>query len=210
MIRSIFLSLFILTFIASNNVFAAQNIIVLGDSISAEFGLKKNQGWVSLLEKRLVDSGYQYNVINASISGETSGGGLRRINQLLSTHQPKFILIALGANDGLRGFKLSQIESNLSQMVNLSLKQQASPIIIGLRLPPNYGLTYTSQFSAIFQNVGNQHQISVIPSFLHHFETDLRYFQADRIHPNALAQPLILDNIWPTLLKLLSTDKARQ
>lgn len=197
-------------FLFSFNALGAQKIIVLGDSISAEFGLQKNQGWVHLLKKRLIKTDYPYTVINASISGETSGGGLRRITGLLKKHNPQIMLIALGANDGLRGLKIAKLKNNLSRMIELSLKHGAQPIIIGLRLPPNYGPIYTNQFTRTFLDVSKEHQTPTVPSFLKGFESNLTYFQGDRIHPNALAQPLILDNIWPVLLNSLSNRQTQR
>ena len=146
---------------------------------------------------------YPHKVINASISGETSGGGLRHINQSLVQHKPKIVVIELGANDGLRGLKLSQLKLNLAKITDLSLTKQAKVIIVGMRLPPNYGPAYTKAFSNVFFEVSQLKKASLVPFMFQGFENDLRYFQADQIHPNAQAQPLILDNIWPTLLPYL-------
>ena len=176
----------------------------MGDSISAGFGLNQNQGWVSLLQQRLAIKEYPHKVINASISGDTSSGGLRRISSALDKHNPKIVIIELGANDGLRGLKLSQLKSNLSDITDLSLKKNAEVLILGMQLPPNYGPTYTKAFSNVFTEVSKSKQTSIVPFLFTGFESDLDYFQADRIHPNSRAQPLILNNIWPVLFPLLN------
>lgn len=185
--------------LVSSRVVATPNILVFGDSISAEFGLQKNQGWVSLLKTRLSKKGYQYAVINASISGETSGGGLRRINQVLNKYQPEIIIIELGANDGLRGLKLSQLKNNLSNMIDQAHKHRAEVLLIGMRLPPNYGPGYTHAFSRVFATLSEEKKVSLLPFLFAGFETDLSYFQADQIHPNHKAQVRILDNVWQAL-----------
>jgi len=187
----------------SFSTLAAPNILVLGDSISAGFGLQQNQGWVSLLQQRLASKEYPHKVINASISGETSSGGLRRISSALDKHDPKIVIIELGANDGLRGLKLSQLKSNLSNITDLSLSKHAKVLILGMQLPPNYGPAYTKAFSNVFIEVSKNKQVSVVPFLFTGFESDLQYFQADRIHPNAQAQTLILNNVWPTLFPLI-------
>lgn len=180
------------------------NILVLGDSISAEFGLRQNQGWVYLLQQRLITKEYPHKVINASISGETSSGGLRHIASALDLHQPVCVIIELGANDGLRGLNLTQLKNNLTRIARLSLEHKAKVLIIGMQLPPNYGLKYTQTFSQVFKEVSNNLQLSIVPFMFKGFESNLTYFQADRIHPNDKAQSLILDNIWPELLPLLN------
>jgi len=200
MIRFLLLS-FVL--VCSFSASAAPNILVLGDSISAGLGLHQNQGWVSLLQQRLISKDYPHKVINASISGETSSGGLRRISSVLDKHNPKVVIIELGANDGLRGLKLSQLRSNLSDITDLSLRRQAKVLLLGMQLPPNYGPAYTKAFSNVFIEVSKDKQVSIVPFLFSGFESDLQYFQADQIHPNAQAQTLMLDNIWPTLSRLI-------
>ena len=200
MIRFLLLS-FVL--VCSFSASAAPNILVLGDSISAGLGLHQNQGWVSLLQQRLISKDYPHKVINASISGETSSGGLRRISSVLDKHHPKVVIIELGANDGLRGLKLSQLRSNLSDITDLSLRRQAKVLLLGMQLPPNYGPAYTKAFSNVFIEVSKDKQVSIVPFLFSGFESDLQYFQADQIHPNAQAQTLMLDNIWPTLSRLI-------
>jgi len=156
-----------------------------------------------LLEKRLAEKDYQYNVMNASISGETTGGGLRRVEQILATHKPVIVILALGANDGLRGLNLTHMKNNLSRMVEQSLNIQAKVLLLGIRLPPNYGSSYTQKFSRVFKDISEENQIPLLPSLFQGFESDLSYFQADQLHPNAKAQKYILDNVWPLLVKLL-------
>jgi len=145
-------------------------------------------------------------VINASISGETSSGGLRRISSALDKHNPKIVIIELGANDGLRGLKLPQLKSNLSKITDLSLDKHANVLILGMQLPPNYGSAYTKAFSNVFIEISKNKQVSIVPFLFTGFESDLQYFQADRIHPNAQAQVLILDNVWPHLFPLINKN----
>ncbi len=202
------LLLLIFVFFTSSVAVSADNIstnsiVVLGDSLSAGFGLQHDQGWVPLLKKRLAEKDYQYNVVNASISGETTGGGLRRVEQILATHNPVIVILELGANDGLRGLNLASMKNNLSDIVKHSLKNQAKVLLLGIRLPPNYGPSYTQKFSRVFLDISEENQISLLPSLFQGFESDLSYFQADQIHPNAKAQNHILDNVWPMLVKLL-------
>jgi len=176
---------------------------VVGDSISAGYGLNQNEGWVHLLQQRLSSNGYPHQVVNASISGDTSSGGLQRINNALKKHAPDIVIIELGANDGLRGLSLKQLESNLSKMITLSQNNKASVLILGMQLPPNYGPAYTKAFSNVYLSVSKNKRTALLPFLFTGFESDLSLFQKDRIHPNVDAQELILNNVWPTLLPLL-------
>lgn len=182
---------------------AAQTLLVVGDSISAGLGLDTSQGWVSLLDKRLKDQGFDYQVVNASISGDTTAGGLARLPALLSEQKPKLVVIELGGNDGLRGMAPAQLQQNLSGMVERSQQAGAKVILLGMRLPPNYGQRYTDAFAKVFGSVASEHQIPLVPFFLEGVGGVQDMMQADGIHPAVAAQPKLLDNVWPTLKPLL-------
>lgn len=182
---------------------AAQTLLVVGDSISAGLGLDTSQGWVSLLDKRLKDQGFDYQVVNASISGDTTAGGLARLPALLSEQKPKLVVIELGGNDGLRGMAPAQLQQNLSGMVERSQQAGAKVILLGMRLPPNYGQRYTDAFAKVFGRVASEHQIPLVPFFLEGVGGVQDMMQADGIHPAVAAQPKLLDNVWPTLKPLL-------
>ena len=192
--------------LSAQSVQAAQTarLLVLGDSISAGYGMKPEQGWVTLLQDKLRQGGYDYQVINASISGETSQGGLTRLPALLNQHQPELVLIELGGNDGLRGLPLKLLQNNLSKMIQLSQQQQVQPVLLGIQLPPNYGRRYTQAFANIYPTLADQYQIPVMPFILEGIGTDPDKMQSDGIHPKADAQQQLLNNIWPVLQPLLS------
>lgn len=181
-------------------------ILVLGDSISAGYGMPADQGWVTLLQQRLKQQAYPYQVINASISGETTQGGLTRLPALLRQHQPALVLIELGGNDGLRGFPLNLLKHNLTQLIALSKASQAQPVLLGIQLPPSYGRRYTQAFARTFPDLAQEYQVPVMPFILEGIGEDSNKMQADGIHPTAQAQPLLLDNIWPVLQPLLKQD----
>jgi len=197
----IVLSLLMVTFLAMP--LQAGTILVLGDSLSAAYGISQQQGWVSLLEKRLQDQGYAYSVINASSSGETTSGGLNRLPALLERHQPDWVLVELGGNDGLRGLPLPVIRNNLSQLVELPLDAGAQVLLIGIRLPPNYGARYGDSFFELYADIADQYQVERVPFMLENVALDWDLMQDDGIHPNAQAQPLILDTIWQHLEPLI-------
>ena len=178
-------------------------ILILGDSLSAEYGLERGKGWVALLEKRLAEQAAPYEVINASVSGETTSGGLTRLPALLEQHRPQIVVIELGGNDGLRGFQPTQTESNLREMTTMAREAGARVVIAGMQLPPNYGRAYTERFQAMFANIAQQEDAVLIPFLLEGMATDEAMFQADRIHPTAAAQPILLDNVWSVLEPLL-------
>lgn len=182
---------------------AAQTLLVVGDSISAGLGLDTSQGWVSLLDQRLKAQGFDYKVINASISGDTTAGGLARLPALLSEQKPKLVVIELGGNDGLRGMAPAQLQQNLSGMVEQSQKAGAKVILLGMRLPPNYGQRYTDAFARVFDSVASEQKIPLVPFFLDGVGGVQGMMQADGIHPAVAAQPKLLDNVWPTLKPLL-------
>lgn len=181
----------------------APRILVLGDSISAEYGLMRGTGWVQLLQNKLSDSGMDYALVNASISGETTSGGLVRLPALLEEHEPTIVIIELGANDALRGLQLGMTEANLREMVQLSKQAGAEVMVVGMQIPPNYGRIYAERFHTIFGLVASDEDAALVPFLLEGMAADLNFFQADRIHPNENAQSVLLGNVWPVLQALL-------
>jgi acyl-CoA thioesterase-1 len=181
-------------------------ILIVGDSLSAEYGLARGTGWVALLEKRLEAEKINARVINASISGDTTSGGRARLAGLLAQHQPSHVVIELGGNDALRGLPLTNTRDNLAWMTQASQKAGAKVLLVGMQVPPNYGGDYAKRFSGLFTEVAKAHKAAVVPFFLVGFADGpepTKWFQADRIHPNAQAQPMMLDNVWPQLKGLL-------
>lgn len=181
----------------------AANLLVLGDSISAAYGLKVENGWVALLSKRLNAQGYGYQVINASVSGETSGGGKVRLPALLKTHKPELVIIQMGANDGLRGLPVKQLRSNLDAMITAVQASKAKVLLLGMQMPPNYGEAYTSSFANSYVELAKIHKVALAPAFMQKVALDARLMQADNLHPNEAGQPLLLDAAWPKLQTLL-------
>ncbi len=178
-------------------------LLVMGDSLSAEYGLPRGTGWVNLLSERLATIHPQWKVINASISGETTAGGRSRIEQLLKTHQPRLVVIELGGNDALRGLPLQSTQDNLLFMVQQAKRQGARVLLLGMKVPPNYGADYNEQFAKAFAQVAKQTQSRLLPFFLEPLSATGDWFQSDRIHPNEKAQSLMLQHTWPVLEKLL-------
>jgi len=181
-------------------------VVVLGDSLSAEYGLAKGSGWVALLEQRLAQDKRTLKVVNASISGDTTSGGLARLPALLKQHAPAILLIELGANDALRGLPLDMTRENLRAMVRLAQAAKAHVLLLGMQVPPNYGPDYAQQFAASFATVAKEQKVALVPFFLKDVAdapnaADL--FQSDRIHPTAAAHPVLLNNVWPALKRLL-------
>ena len=176
--------------------------LIVGDSLSAEYGLKRGTGWVALLEKRLAEKKANIAIQNASISGETTAGGRARIASLIAKHKPAVVVIELGGNDALRGLDLKATQANLNAIVTVSKASDAKVVLIGMRLPPNYGRSYGEQFEAVFKTF-SQHNVSVMPYFFDGFGEDLAFFQADRIHPSEAAQARMLENVWPALGKMI-------
>ncbi len=188
----------------SPTVFAqTSKVLILGDSLSAEYGLPRGTGWVKLLEDRIKKEKLSWQVVNASISGETTAGGQTRLPLLLKTHQPKVVVIELGANDALRGLQLPATEQNLRKMIQASKQSGAKVLLLGMRIPPNYGQDYTNQFFAIYGKLANSEEVALLPFFLERVATRMDLFQADRIHPNEKAQSIMLDGVWPKLEPLL-------
>lgn len=183
-----------------------RSLLVVGDSLSAEYGLPRGSGWVALLEQQLRDNKLPWKIINASISGDTTAGGRSRLPALLKQHQPSVVVIELGGNDALRGFSMAMTEDNLQAMVKASQAVKAKVLLVGMQVPPNYGADYAAQFSQIFVRLAKQHKTAVVPFMLKGIADTPNaneMFQADRIHPAAQAHPRILANIWPELKKLL-------
>lgn len=181
-------------------------ILVVGDSLSAEYGLKRGTGWVTLLDQRLAREKINAKVVNASISGDTTSGGRSRLPALLKQHQPTHVVLELGGNDALRGLPLAMTEDNLSQMTRAVQKAGANVLLVGMQVPPNYGTAYAQQFAGLFEKVARQHKAAVVPFLLKGVADGAeptKLFQADRIHPLEEAQPRMLDNVWPELKKLL-------
>ncbi|WP_084824824.1 arylesterase [Lampropedia cohaerens] len=184
----------------------AARMLIVGDSISAEYGLARGQGWVALLAERLRQQGHAIEVINASISGETTAGGRSRLPALLKAHQPAYIIIELGGNDALRGLPLTSTRENLEAMVEAAQAASAHVLLLGMQVPPNYGAQYSRDFAQVFEDVAQLPGVALVPFMLEAIAdpADLqRYFQPDRIHPNASAQPLILETVWPAIEAML-------
>jgi acyl-CoA thioesterase-1 len=178
-------------------------ILVFGDSISAAYGIRVEEGWVSLLQKRLTTQGYGYRVVNASVSGETTGGGLARLPRALERHRPAILIIELGGNDALRGLPLNEVRTNLEGMIRKSQAAGAHVVLAGRRMPPNYGPRYSQEFQAMYTELSREHRLPLIPFVMEGVALDASLMQADGIHPNAKAQPLLLGEIWPRLEPLL-------
>jgi acyl-CoA thioesterase-1 len=178
-------------------------ILVVGDSLSAGYGLLPGQGWVTLLQQRLKREGYGYRVVNASVTGETTDGGVQRIDRALTQHQPAVAIIELGGNDGLRGLPVSRVRANLELLIMKSRAAGAQVLLVAIRVPANYGQRYATSFQSIYADLATQYRIGVVPFLSDQVAVDLALFQADGIHPNARAQPLLLDNLWPQLAPLL-------
>jgi acyl-CoA thioesterase-1 len=184
-------------------------ILVVGDSLSAEYGLPRGTGWVQLLTARLHSDRYDYTVVNASISGETTSGGRTRLPALLKQHRPAIVILELGANDGLRGLPLNTMRDNLVAMIKSSQAAGASVLLVGVRVPPNYGRDYSEKFFESFAAVAREMRVALAPFLLDGFAESLQMFQADRIHPGEAAQPRMLDNVWPHLKPLLRSRAAK-
>lgn len=182
---------------------AAPTILVLGDSLSASYGLPQDRGWVSLMQQRLLTEKLPYQVVNASISGETTSGGLYRIDALLASHKPGVVIIELGANDGLRGLALESTYANLDALIRRAKQSGAQVLLLGMRLPPNYGPAYTEKFQRLFETLAARHHIKRVPFLLAPIAGKRAYFQADGLHPTAQAQVLLLDTVWPILKTML-------
>jgi acyl-CoA thioesterase-1 len=182
---------------------APKTIMVVGDSLSAEYGLARGSGWVALLDSRLRAQKIAATIVNASISGDTTSGGLSRLPALLSQHHPDVVVLELGANDGLRGLPVKSAEDNLRGMIALAEKAHARVLLVGMRMPPNYGRAYTDRFAGMYTDLSKQEKVPLVPFMLDGVAQVPANFQADRLHPLASAHPTILNNIWPQLVPLV-------
>jgi acyl-CoA thioesterase-1 len=196
-----------LLFIALQNAVAAdRTILVMGDSLSAAYELRSEQGWVALLAQRLRTQGYGYEVVNASVSGETSGGGLQRLPRALELHHPDLVILELGANDGLRGLPIAATKENLTKMVQLAQAAGARVLLLGIRIPPNYGPRYASEFEALYPGLARQFHLPLVPFLLDKVALDPKLMQADGLHPTAVGEPLVLETVWQELGPLLKKN----
>jgi acyl-CoA thioesterase I len=186
------------------NAGAAERVLlVMGDSLSAAYGLPSEQGWVQLLQQRLAGENGGWRVVNASVSGETTAGGASRVAQEIARHRPDALLIALGANDGLRGLPIDAAQANLQRMIDAARGAGAEVLLVGMRMPPNFGPDYTGQFEAMYRQLARDNEIALLPFLLEPIATDRAAFMADNLHPVAAAQPRLLDHVWPALQPVL-------
>jgi acyl-CoA thioesterase-1 len=187
----------------------AANVLVLGDSLSAAYGMNENQGWVQLLRERLEQKQLDIQVINASISGETTAGGLARLPRLLNEYEPSVVILELGGNDGLRGYPIQSMKKQLQRSVQLSHQHQAQVLLLGMEIPPNYGRRYSELFRSAYQEIAKHNELVLVPFFLEGVATNRELMQADGIHPRSEAQAQMLDNVWPLLEPLLDADSKQ-
>jgi acyl-CoA thioesterase-1 len=185
--------------IAAVPAWAARTVMVFGDSLSAAYNLSSEQGWVHLIGERIERSNLPWRVVNASVSGETTAGGLRRIAEDLKRHKPSIVVIALGANDALRGLPVAGMRSNLEQMIRLARQARAEPVIVGLMIPPNYGIDYAAEFRDMYPAIAAKNRVPLVPFLLEGIADKPEMFQRDQLHPTAEAQARIADNVWPAL-----------
>ena len=181
----------------------APAILVFGDSLSAGYGIHVEQGWVSLLASKISQLGYGFKVINASVSGETTAGGLGRLPHALEVQQPRILILELGSNDGLRSLPLANTRDNLDKMITLALARGVTVLLLGMRMPPNYGERYTTGFQDMYTGLAQAHKLALVPFLLDQVALNPALMQADGLHPNEQGQPLLLDNVWPKLEPLL-------
>lgn len=186
--------------------FAARTVMVFGDSLSAAYNLSADQGWVYLLGERIAKANLPWRVVNASVSGETTAGGLRRMAEDLKRHKPSVVVIALGANDALRGQPVAGMRSNLEQMIRLARQAQAEPVLVGQMIPPNYGIDYAAEFRDMYPSIAARSKVALVPFLLEGIADKPDMFQRDQLHPTAEAQPRIADNVWPALQPLLTKN----
>jgi acyl-CoA thioesterase-1 len=189
----------------------APTILVFGDSLSAGYGIDPARGWVSLLDGKLRASGHSYRVINASVSGETTAGGLARLPRALQTQHPALVILELGGNDGLRALPIAAMRDNLARMIRLCKDARLPVLLLGIRMPANYGPRFTAEFAAVYSDLARQLNVPLLPFLLEDIATQPALMQADGIHPNEQGQPLLLENVWPVLQKMLAVParKAR-
>lgn len=181
-------------------------ILVLGDSLSAGYGVAVDSTWVALLQRRLASQGYDYRVVNASVSGETTGGARGRLPRALELHDPRVVILELGGNDGLRGLPVRQVRENFEYMIQQAHASGAKVVLVGMRMPPNYGAAYADQFHALYGELARKYRAPLVDFFLEGVALDAGLMQDDGIHPNAKAQPRLLENLWPALKPVLSAE----
>lgn len=186
---------------------ASKTVLLLGDSLSAEYGLPRGSGWASLLAQQLRDDKFEATLVNASISGETTAGGKARLPALLAQHKPAILILELGGNDGLRGLSLAATRANLREMIALASQAGARTLLVGMQVPPNYGPDYSKGFTAMYETLGKEKRVQRVPFLLAGLEDTERWFQPDRIHPNREAQPVMLRNVWPVLKPMLKAGR---
>lgn len=186
---------------------AAGSLLVVGDSISAGYGMPPDKVWVKLLESRIAKKGYPHTVVNASVSGDTTAGGLSRLPALLRQHRPAVVLLELGGNDGLRGLPVKATRGNLTEMANMARKSGARVLVLGIDIPPNYGPKYAKEFSGLYAGVAKATGATLVPAFLAKVAVDPDMMQSDGIHPNSLAQPVLVDTVWPALEPMLQATR---
>jgi acyl-CoA thioesterase-1 len=199
--------LFVLLWSAAVAVHAAATILVFGDSLSSGYGLPQGAGWVDLLQQRLQRENYDYKVINASLTGETTAGGKNRLSRALAQYQPEIVILELGGNDGLRGTKIETIRANLSTMIAACRKRGARVLLAGMQLPPNYGSEYVGKFRQMYGAVAKSQRVPLVPFLLEGFAGDPGAFQADGYHPNVTVQPRMVDTVWKQLRPLLGSSR---
>ncbi|MDH4047817.1 MAG: arylesterase [Gammaproteobacteria bacterium] len=203
----------ILIFCAAASAASPPTIMVFGDSLSAGYGVDVDRSWTALLQSRLAAQGYEHRVINASISGETTEGGVSRIASALKNFSPELVILELGGNDGLRGFPTSRMKENLSEIIETSRASGASVVLLGIRIPSNYGQRYTQAFENVYRDLASQYNVPWIEFFMEGIALNAELMQDDGIHPNTEAQPVLLDNAWPIVSQALTDrndDKVRQ
>jgi acyl-CoA thioesterase-1 len=202
-VKSVFLTLMIALIAGVSPASARSKILVMGDSISAAYGIQRDAGWVALLDRRLSETASPWQVVNASISGETTGGGLARLPKALEAHDPEIVIIELGGNDGLRGYPVSRIRENLDKLVELAVTGGRRVLLLGMRIPPNYGPRYTRAFEDMYRDVAEAHGVRFVPFILEAVALNPGLMQDDGIHPTAEAQQKLLDSVWPELQQVL-------
>ncbi len=178
-------------------------ILVLGDSLSGAYGININQGWVALLQQQIISKGYDYKVINASVSGDTTRTGLSRIDSALKNHKPEIVIIALGGNDGLRGLAFSEIKNSLSSIIDSCKKSHVEILLVGVRMPPNYGTVYNKQFAELYHSLAQRYEIALVLQMLDQVAGNRELMQRDGMHPKAEAQPQVMKNVWTGLQPIL-------
>ena len=186
----------------------APTVLIFGDSLSAGYGIDVDQSWAALLQTRLHAQGYEHRVVNASISGETTEGGAARIRSALESFQPALVILELGGNDGLRGFPPARMKANLEKIVRTSIDSGAAVVLLGIRIPTNYGPRYRNEFEAVFRELAETYEIPWIEFFMERVALEEELMQSDGIHPNAAAQPVLLDNAWPIINEALADESV--